>query len=923
MMVSLRWLLAASVGLSAVAAHSQGVVVMRKMIPGNVSSAPSTPSTPTPGTTPTPTPGATPTPTPVPVPTPGATPAPTPTPTPDPAPLPTPGTYAFRPTAVSAPSSALVAIDMLTVRFSALECVGANGPVEYVRCANEEPPVGMTLSVTMRSDLKKAFVDIAPLGAYPDISTASLCGAPIIVSGAAWTVSCEASAPARYARVVGSGVFAPTSFPLADGTLSLKTTGYSRCVETATGVSASSSLCAGMPDPVGVGVFAIGAAGNATYRTIVVSKADILAAAPGITNADALCASTLRVANSTWKVRCDPSAISGQYVWVVSDTYWPTQPAPTTGTWNLRPSVYSCMDTTTGAAATLSGACSALPKPSDEVAIPVGSSAELRAIAPDRAAIVDAFPNMSAESVDLRCTTAQEVTVDRVSQTWKFSCDPEIVRNHYVRVATTVSNVSSQTVPLMGASTYQVATHLSGIACIDTETGKPAASSSVCAYLPQDATFGYFDIPTTNNAELRKIAFDWDALIARSPNLTNKDAWCSRIVSVRPNGGTAVDWTISCDPDSTRNHYERYVSTLGTVGSAYNVMPLQALAINGTGVLCRDTDTGADTASTHCAYLSKGGIEGRFSVPIVGASAVLQTVVLDEAAFRAVAPTKAIADSWCSGTMSVNVRSSPADSSYDVFKVSCNPDDVREHYEKVVSTIAVATSTSNILPMSDGIAYRMASYKCRDTDLPAGSALLPASACANFPTTGLGEMRVPVSSESQLRALNINRSDLAKAFPYATNVDAMCGVNISIRQNATATTSTSYKVNCENPEALRVHYESAIRSFSPSSSSYNRLPLTSFSFDSDTTGCRDTDSASVYKDAASTTSCAYLAAGVQTKFSVPVVAYDTTAKTITLSRSAIAAQTPWAPMTSFCTTGTFSVYSSTSTAISGWKLICQ
>lgn len=730
---------------------------------------------------------------------------------------------------------------------------------------------------------------------------------------------------AAYELVVARGeISSVQKWPVASGVVTLDTEKYAVCRKADTKETVSSSFCSQLGPTPGVGLFPVAVSGNATYRTLIVSRADVLAASP-VTNIDALCSSTVRVGTQSWKLRCDPSLISGRYGWIPTSGIWPTQAPPTDGTWKLNATAWKCFDTETG----LEEASSLCPvtKPSETFSIPAGFDRDMRVIVPDRDAIAAELPFADADALCHR--DGESVSISPSStQLWYLRCDPDYLRRHLRRIPTVVYNVSGQRMPAAGAFGYQVSTSLSGIVCIDDDTGQTVTSETWrCNYLPLDSTAAYYDVPAIASQELRVVEFDWNWIAARVPTLgaATRSSWCARTVSVYPAVGTSVqDWRMSCTPGAARNHFERYVSTITAAGSSYNIAPFEdGFMVNGSSVRCRDTDTGLDTDSSNCTYLSKGGYEGRFRVPMAGYSHNLRRVSLVERDFREVAPSKGVADSWCDGTMSSNIRLDASSSNYLEYKVGCGAEFVREHFQKVAEGYSYASSSFNVLPLESGFQFDIDTYRCRDTDPGAGYAA--ASSCTYFPASYSPSVRVPAVAERQLRAINFSKADLLAAFPHSSKPYAICGGSVAIRSDPNASYNT-YSVSCDNPDAVRIHYEEVARTTSTSSSTYNQLPLSSgFSFDVDSRACRDTDSAT-FRSSASSTACSYLdrRVPVGSRFTVPVESYDATAKTVTVRMSDVTAAAPWSSAPTQCNGGgLFSVRNEAGTVISSWKLICR
>ena len=634
--------------------------------------------------------------------------------------------------------------------------------------------------------------------------------------------------------------------------------------------------------------------GNQAYRTLVATPADVLARFPFASNIQDLCKGTVKVDGVSWKLRCDPAVIAGRYAWFVSSAFWPDQAPPSEGVWRLRPSTYTCFDMETGVVAPDVSVCAALPKPTEDIEIPTVGDGVMRVLEFDEDALVAALPYGNA--ADLCKASTETVLVNDATQTWRRSCTPGFARNHFKRVASTVSNVSGQGVPLSGAGTYQVTTSATGFLCIDTDTGQEAAETWRCTYMPLGADAGYFDVPSIFESQLRVIEFDWDWLLQRSPALANKASWCSRSVVVTPAGAAAQDWVVSCEPGAARMHYERYASTLGVASSSHNILPLEGgLALNASGVKCRDTDTGLDVDTSKCTYVNKGALEGIFRTPMIGYSRSLRRVALVEEDLRRVAPSPAQATTLCSGSTTVNIRESSSSTTSVSYKISCDAEAIREHYERVSIDIIKAGSQYNSVPLADGLTLRSYQEGCRDTDPGANNRIDPASACENFPGDPIGYFKVPGKVEPQLRRVSFKRADVLAVHPYVpkASIDALCTGTMNIRR-ATGTEYDSFSVYCDNEDALRLHHQLVARSIvRPSTSASNALPLSGgLVLRPGTTACRDTDSQSYAELPAA--ECSYLSDRTAADhFAVPVQGYDTASLTVRIRLSDVTALHPW------------------------------
>lgn len=638
--------------------------------------------------------------------------------------------------------------------------------------------------------------------------------------------------------------------------------------------------------------------GSQAYRTIIMTPADMLGAFPFANNVETVCKGAARIGNASWKLRCDPSLIGGRYAWFPTHATWAPQlqDVRSSQVYKLRPhsSYFVCYDTQTGVPAPDQSVCSVIPKPTDDIEIPAQFDSDMRVIQADYDSVASVMAYGDPDAICATTGISFNPGPGIAAQTWRVSCDPDFLRNHFKRVATTVTNISSQTVPLTGSGAYQITTAAAGLECIDTDTGQPSAESWRCTYMPTGPDGGFFDVPSIFESQLRVVEFDWNWLLQKAPGLTNRDSFCNRAYSVKPGTSTVTQsWTLKCDPGAARIHYERYASSITTVAGNYNILPLaNGLSLNATGIKCRDTDTGTDTADTNCTYLSKGALEGVFQTPIIGFSRNLRRVALVEADLRALAPNQAQVDTFCNGA-SLNLREEGSSANIS-YRLACNAEAIREHHQKVGFILATAATSYNIFPISDGFSFRVTDYRCRDTDPSANNLLEASTVCQYYDGDPNGYYKVPVQLEPQLLRLSIKRADIRALHPFVqeASLENLCKGSSNIR-NAGDTGYKNYDITCDNPDALRLHHQLVRRNVSTAQATYNTLPLSSgVTFNTYATACRDTDSSTFVALPAS--DCAALTdQSALERVVLPHYGYDSTARTVDIKVSDLTAANPW------------------------------
>jgi len=473
-----------------------------------------------------------------------------------------------------------------------------------------------------------------------------------------------------------------------------------------------------------------------------------------------------------------------------------------------------------------------------------------------------------------------------------------------------------------GSGTWLVDTTTSP-RCFDVATGLTVSQSS-CLNVAKPSSIAVFGVPATLSRNLRRVSIDRAAVLARAPTITNIESLCADAVVFVNVEGVGQPWRVSCDPETTREHYERYATTAFAVAG-------QTVPVDGVGVLqtathlaavgCRDTDTGGVASpSSLCDHFPNGPTLGYFDIPIKG-SVDLHRIEYDWDALLAKAPGLVNRTAWCSSSLSVLPEGTTTAQDWSI---GCTPGYARNHYERYVSTLSFS-GTDNVLPLTQGVSAVGSGAACRDTDTGTDVA---ASICQFLRSTvGAGTFRVPVAGYSvNLRKVAFDRAVIRSMVSNDAAATALCGgKTVSVRATATATGTdyVNYTTTC-SLDNVREHYEVVAQSVGFDTTSKLRLPgdglLSMVAF---APACRDTD-ASANNRLSSYTGCSNFPSNFEATFGIP---YDLRPEShqIRIRRSDIRAHAPYATnleSTGMCANESLPIYYE-GVYSSGWQIVCD
>jgi hypothetical protein len=766
--------------------------------------------------------------------------------------------YMKVPTRVSAPKPTTWPLVDGTVTVSSRDgviCVdGKNQPVAMTNCEKTRDPrtVGeFQIPAVGNAYLRTIAIDPAVVKAK--VPTAgnvdALCGTAISVNNQAWRLSCVASDVATsYARRATAVTVEANPFPLAGG-LSLRTdVSGVLCVDTQTGASAPTASCTGVAPTPGVGRIMVPAQVNADLRVAVINADDVLSQSPDLSAASvqSLCSTTVPIGGATWKLRCDADLLRNHYQRVATraQVASPALPYASAGKPNYAGDVeiatnaggVICRDTDTGRPATDATWCDALANP-PEIGVfrqSATMSPSFRTIVLDRAAVLAKAPNVA--NMDEVCQSGfWRYGANSLQEYWFVRCDPAAISARYVKVATSASPVTVQTTDsakflALGradfAGSLSFTTAGSGVVCRDTTTGQPATDTTRCNALANPPSVGTMTVNATFSPSFRTVVFNWDDLLAQSPELTNKAQVCANAGSTVPialNGTSFATYKISCDPASIRAHYEKVATTAipntpprtqtyATVsggGSTTFTSPYEVNTL--TNVKCRDTDTRTFVTGGQCDYLANPSSVGQIPVTATFLPAT-RRMYINWNDIKARAP-EITDNSICSSTVSVYGTDSSTGANY---RITCNADDVRMHYEKIPTyaqaSATVATQKYSVVVGGAGdpfdgrlSVHTLSSVSCRDTDTRATATGM----CDYMPNpASIGVFNLDATFSPQTRRVYVDWTKVSAIAPTIANQTGFCsgGMTMSVYgSDYPSNSATTYTVTC-NANDVRPHY---------------------------------------------------------------------------------------------------------------------
>lgn len=427
------------------------------------------------------------------------------------------------------------------------------------------------------------------------------------------------------------------------------------------------------------------------------------------------------------------------------------------------------------------------------------------------------------------------------SESWKTTCDPAEIVNHYKRVSTTgtllskyymyggYSDISYQAGKVLDDQ-IEFSTTAGGVVCMDTNTGQPvsAAQAGKCDYLVNQDGYGTYHVPAKLAFDLRKIYFDRAAVLAQSKSITNVDAMCNQDLQIRiyQGGTTYQTWRTSCDANSVRLHYAKVPTTARVSGFVFgysdNGTQTRQVNLNTTdAVLCRDTDpsaNGATVDASNCQYMANPASVNASIAITAQLNFTLQYAYINPADVRAKVPeiTDASMATLCNS--SYTSRSASGSTIDKTFKFRCTSEAIRNHYSYEVGSAAAnygLTSlpypTTDAAPVEAPVEFYNTSYTCIDTDTTKASA--DPTMCQYMPNPAV--KTITATFHPAYRKVLINAQKARDAFPYGTLADnQICNRNLTVYTRGVRDSSydETWTTTCDANENLNPNHRNAITS---------------------------------------------------------------------------------------------------------------
>ena len=393
-----------------------------------------------------------------------------------------------------------------------------------------------------------------------------------------WRISCNpADITDRYISVPttakGMSVYPPTTFdkiayrggPDVTGDLPLNVT-YAGlyCRDTTTGQTATSTLC---KDTWRFNDVRVPATFSTSLRTIVIDYNDVLKVGPEISNT--ICATTTTVVAQDkdhtytldgirffdYKVSCDREALRNHYRIAVVGPIVESTVSWSNGNFSQlsinRSKNTSCIDTDTGSPALDQSRCANIAASNiDNAMVPAVYEPQLLLAYVNWNDVLKVAPEATNKA--FFCSGGSAFRSKEMDKNYKITCNPDDIRLHYKKVATTADKPTLYTTTYFNQSEAdyvlnQAVSTAGVVTCIDTDTNAPAKDPNACANVKDPAEVGYFKVDFKVSSKNNTITMRWADLLNFAPNLANRSTFCSGTISLyNSRVGTTVKVPFSC-----------------------------------------------------------------------------------------------------------------------------------------------------------------------------------------------------------------------------------------------------------------------------------------------------------------------------------------------------------------------------------------
>lgn len=529
---------------------------------------------------------------------------------------------------------------------------------------------------------------------------------------------------------------------------------------------------------------------------------------------------------------------------------------------------------------------------------------------------------------------------------------PTPTQSNYEKVAT-LAILQATTLPYASANrpTYQgtlsYSTNAAGVTCRNRET-RQSVSTSLCDNIANPSSVGTQTVAATYQPTHRIAVIDRQALLARSPDLTNLDAVCAQTVTFAVSGGASESWKVSCNPVDIQGDYVAFGVKSNVMlmndpdhnrnsfpgGANYNRdIPINPHLWEG---ICRKVSTGEDVPLSNCSTSGPP-----LYVPgVVNPQTRFIYINFDD--MLRIMPEHRDREAFCASTGPMQSSNNYGTVNSFSYKVRCDPHSVDMHYEYVPTRGLPTTTLTGNVHYSTDLGYDVTGPLkistttfpvCKDTD---NGQTVDASICANIPPGRVGTFEITATYSAAYRKVLINWNDILALVPNAQVQSATCDMDVNISGTSSAG-YTKFRTTC-NPADLRRHHTVIATRAAPQNSfktekTFSQLTTTSPDFTmtqnivvSVNGRCIDTDNGQDLGASEATGSpCLFIADSEEAKLRPYSFTISPSRKTVTFRWADILANSPnIANKAEFCArTGITILDKNYSTGASNFKMVCE
>lgn len=394
-----------------------------------------------------------------------------------------------------------------------------------------------------------------------------------------WVVSCNANlATSGYAKIVTGiqvGNFTDTDYIRATqpGGANYPKDMYITpmsfiCKDVASGQTVANSYCSNLNLPTTM----LPAEVNPQQRSIYLDWNEVLKVYPQVENQATECSKNLIVStyesggayrNFNYKMRCDANAVRNHFQWIATHA-WPTDSYPVDpqpGANVVGPIRFTmsgfCQDTDTGQQASDATYCENIPKGQIDIQTLQGEyNANYRKAYFNLADLVAIAPQLTEAAKTQACKQVFKQRKGNGSTDYTATCNREDVRMHHRKVANRVVLPLGYSVTGNGINSsnadFTMMQNLSfGSQCVDTDNGQVVDNNTYCLYMNNEVNggdAGTRQVSMRFSPSAKTISVRWADVIAGSPGIENKTAWCSQTnINVDSGSNTVINWKRICD----------------------------------------------------------------------------------------------------------------------------------------------------------------------------------------------------------------------------------------------------------------------------------------------------------------------------------------------------------------------------------------